>query len=161
MKQSKKQSDPVQKSDDDQRAKVYFRLTRDEDGWPPVEIESLWAKKIANDRFQLDNIPFYVRGVANGDLVRVKYLQGQAWFENVAKHSRHFTVRVLISSLKNVSKVREIFRGLGCQTEQDRIKVLIAIDVPPNVSYADVKSVLERGEAKGDWEYEEGLAPLA
>ena len=160
MKRRMSPKNSTQEADNDPRTKVYFRLQRDADGWPPVEIESMWGEQIARNKFRLDNIPFYVRGVANGDCVRVEYLQGQPWFQEVLKRSGHFTVRVLISSEANVSKVRSLFRDLGCKTEQDRIKILIAIDVPPNVAYSKVKSILEGGEKRGDWEYEEGLAPL-
>jgi hypothetical protein len=42
--------------------KVFFRLQKDADGYPPFEIESLWARPVGPDRYELDNIPFFATG---------------------------------------------------------------------------------------------------
>ena len=42
--------------------KIVFSLVPDEDGYPPVASESLWAVNVADDEYRLDNIPFHVTG---------------------------------------------------------------------------------------------------
>ncbi|MFC9157849.1 DUF4265 domain-containing protein [Streptomyces bauhiniae] len=51
--------------------KVHFRLEVDEDGWPPASVESLWAVDLGDGTVRLDNTPWFVRGVASGDIIRV------------------------------------------------------------------------------------------
>jgi hypothetical protein len=55
-----------------QSVKVIFELPQDEDGWPPAGSEGLWAVPVTPDVVRLDNTPFFVRGVATGDLIRVR-----------------------------------------------------------------------------------------
>jgi Domain of unknown function (DUF4265) len=52
--------------------KVIFELPQDDDGWPPAGSEGLWAVPVTSDVARLDNTPFFVRGVATGDLIRVR-----------------------------------------------------------------------------------------
>lgn len=51
--------------------KVHFRMDIDEDGWPPASVESLWAVDLGNGTVRLDNTPWFVRGVASGDIIKV------------------------------------------------------------------------------------------
>ncbi|MEU1617315.1 DUF4265 domain-containing protein [Streptomyces sp. NPDC005722] len=51
-----------------EHVKVHFRLEV-EDDWPPAGVESLWAVDRGDGRVELANTPFFVRGVANGDVV--------------------------------------------------------------------------------------------
>ena len=39
------------------QAKLLFRLEKDEDGYPPEDVESLWGL-LRSDGIELDNIPF-------------------------------------------------------------------------------------------------------
>ncbi|MEU1503299.1 DUF4265 domain-containing protein [Streptomyces sp. NPDC005732] len=56
----------------DDHVKVHFRMEIDEDGWPPASVESLWAVDLGDGRVRLDNTPWFVRGVASGDVIRVQ-----------------------------------------------------------------------------------------
>ncbi len=40
-----------------EHVKVLFRLEKDEDGYPPEEVESLWGI-LRSEGIELDNIPF-------------------------------------------------------------------------------------------------------
>ncbi|WP_071891296.1 DUF4265 domain-containing protein [Streptomyces venezuelae] len=48
--------------------KVHFRLETDGD-WPPASVESLWAFDRGDGTVRLDNTPWFVRGVACGDVL--------------------------------------------------------------------------------------------
>jgi hypothetical protein len=56
----------------DDRVKIHFRLEVDEDGWPPASVESLWAVDLGDGTIRLDNVPWFVRGVASDDIIRVE-----------------------------------------------------------------------------------------
>ncbi|WP_436524065.1 DUF4265 domain-containing protein [Actinoplanes sp. HUAS TT8] len=51
--------------------RVLFSLDVDEDEWPPASAETMWAKVLSPDRVEIDNVPFFVRGLSSGDEVRV------------------------------------------------------------------------------------------
>ncbi|MFI6919799.1 DUF4265 domain-containing protein [Nonomuraea spiralis] len=55
----------------DDHVKVHFRMDIDEDGWPPASVEGLWAIDLGDGTARLDNTPWFVRGVASGDVIRV------------------------------------------------------------------------------------------
>jgi hypothetical protein len=46
-----------------------FRLIRDADDCPSADWEHLWAIPRGGDLFELDNVPFFAKEVAAGDLV--------------------------------------------------------------------------------------------
>ena len=48
--------------------KIEFRLEV-EDGFPPISVESLNARPIEDDRFEILNTPFFAESVAYGDVV--------------------------------------------------------------------------------------------
>ena len=43
---------------------VWFRLDQDEDGYPPVQTESVWAIPFGEGTYILDNVPFFAEGVS-------------------------------------------------------------------------------------------------
>src|SRR4051794_39990545 len=97
----------------DEHGKVFFSLEQDEDGYPPVTVESVWAIK-HEDGYELDNIPFYARSVACGDLVAVRRDEdGGLWFTNLIKPSGHSTIRILFAREEDVTSVRERLRDMG------------------------------------------------
>lgn len=81
----------------DQFVKVVFELPRDKDGWPPAASEGLWAIPVSPDVVRLDNTPFFVRGVAAGDLIRVhREADGQLRAAARLQWSGHCTIRIIV-----------------------------------------------------------------
>ncbi|WP_353940170.1 DUF4265 domain-containing protein [Streptomyces sp. HUAS MG91] len=56
----------------DDHVKIHFRMDVGEDGWPPASVESLWAVDLGDGTVRLDNTPWFVRGVASDDIIRVE-----------------------------------------------------------------------------------------
>ena len=52
--------------------KVRFVLDREDDDWPPLATEGVWARPVGEGEFELDNVPWFARGVAFGDRVRAE-----------------------------------------------------------------------------------------
>lgn len=131
--------------------KVLFYIERD-DG--TCEVESVWAVP-QPEGFRLDNIPFFARSVALGDVVSAtREADGTLRFAGLVTESGHSTLRVLINDPEDVQRVRDELRAMGCDSERWRTS-LIAVDVPPGIEYAEVRAYLERGERSGEFEYEE------
>ncbi len=80
----------------DRFVKVVFELPRDDDGWPPVACEGLWAVPVTADTVWLHNSPWFVRGVANDDLIRVRRAEDrQLWADERLEWSGYCTIRII------------------------------------------------------------------
>lgn len=131
--------------------KIVFEVLQ-EDG--TLEVESVWATKEARG-FRLDNIPFIARGVALNDLVSARLDSGGAYlFDALIQPSGHSTVRVVFFDEGRAPFVRGELIAEGCSTELD-VAQLLAVDVPPTVSFERIQSILDRYAHVGVLDYEE------
>lgn len=136
----------------DTHVKVNFRVEIDEDS---VETESLWALPVSGG-YKIDNIPFWARGIACDDVVAATPDDdGILQFAGLIKPSGHSTVRIIFESEADVPVIRESLRRLGCESELDSPRFL-AVDIPPEVPYAEIRAYLDEQESAGILEYEEG-----
>ncbi len=138
-----------------EHVKILFDLEQDEDGYPPASAETLWAVPVGEGLFKIDNIPFFVLGIAVGDVVSAVPEEGVFRFKDVVQTSGHGTLRVVVHDPSDVPAVHALFKQMGCSTEQSHLPRLIAIDVPPSVSWDELKRVLDSGREQERWGYEE------
>jgi hypothetical protein len=139
--------------------KMLIHLEQDEDGYPPIAEESLWVLPLGEGLFQVDNTPFFAWDLALRDVVAADPEEGVCRFRRVVHRSGHATLRLIISDLAEVNAVVEQFTQLGCLSERSHIPGLVALDVPPTTSWAEVKRLLTEGEAQERWGYEEACLP--
>lgn len=145
----------------DRFVKVVFELPRDDDGWPPAASEGLWAVTVTSDTVRLHNTPWFVRGVANGDLIRVRRSEdGQLWADERLEWSGRCAIRIIPFKAGPLGgsrrRVLDAFAPLGVTGEGIEQYGMVALDVPPDVDLAAVKRLLEDGTRDGWWDYEEG-----
>lgn len=132
--------------------KILFEV-ENEDG--TTDIEGVWAVPDGTG-YRLDNIPFYAREVAVHDVVgATPDPDGALRFEGLQRASGHSTIRLWFEKEDGVQAARDHLRGLGCPSELD-LSRLVAVDVPPTVSYATIRAYLDGQQASGVFEYEEG-----
>lgn len=143
------------------RVKVVVKLDKDEDDYPPADYEGLWAHPLGENLFQIDNIPFFARGIAWGDIVSASRVEQEFRFLEVVKPSGHSTLRLIIYDEKDTPSVQAQFEQHGCSIERSHIPGLIAVDIPPTVSMATLRPFLDEGEAQGRWGYEEACLASA
>jgi hypothetical protein len=141
--------------------KVQFDLPRDGDGWPPVEVESLWAETVRDDVVRLTSVPWFVRGVASGDLVRVQADEyGVLWATEHLEGSGNCTIRVVPFPSGPLhgsrQRVLDAFEPFGVTGEGFPQYGLVALEVPPDADLVGVQRVLRAGARDGWWDYEEG-----
>lgn len=147
----------------DDESKRYVRiivpLDQDEDGYPPVGSERLWAVHVGEGRYQMDNIPFFARDLALGDVVSAVPEEGAEEgilrYQQVREPSCHSTFRVFVHDESEVPEVCRLLEQLGCGTEKSHLPRLVAVDIPPSVPLAVVREALASGVSQGRWEYEE------
>jgi hypothetical protein len=145
----------------DDYVRVRFRLPRDDDGWPPVASEGIWAVRLGADLVRLDNIPWFARNVASGDTFRTSTdSDGVLWAADKVEWSGSCTIRVIPfpegSLAGSLPAVLDAFAGLGVDGEGVEQFGIVALNVPPEADLGAVQRLLRQGVADDWWEFEEG-----
>jgi hypothetical protein len=136
--------------------KVIFRLERDEDGYPPVDLEGVWATRLGEDEYEVDNIPFFAK-VALGDVVRTVIRDGEPHFESILKYSGNSLIRVVYYDGTDPTDVRRELERLGAETELNATHRLIAVNVPRGGDVAEIQKFLGIAEQQERLGYEEPI----
>jgi hypothetical protein len=134
--------------------KVIVLLEQDNADYPPVDYEELWTTPLGEGLFRVENIPFFARGIARGDIVSAGVEDEDLIFQEVAEQSGHSTIRLIVYNEHAVPAIVERFLNQGCDAETTFTK-LVALDVPPEVSMETIKEKLDLGYTQGQWDYEE------
>jgi len=142
---------------------VKIRFNLNPTDWHGYASETLWAKALGSVAetyaFELENSPFYCKGVSYLDVVRAIDRDGGLEFAGVVTHSGHSTYRLLFD--REDDAFRQWWKKLqdiGCTFEGGdfRGKKLYSVDVPPTTDIKLAYSILEQGEAAKVWMFEEG-----
>jgi hypothetical protein len=136
--------------------KVIFELPEGS----PYGAESLWAEKVAEGKYRLDNSPFYVYGYSHRDVVTAVEADEALVVQGPCLRSGHSTYRVFLALGLSIDSPEAAgywrrLKDLGCSYE-GASKRLFAVDVPPLANIVAVYRILEDGEKAGIWEFEEG-----
>jgi hypothetical protein len=153
----------MEMNDSNELLKIGFKLEKDEDDYPPADWEWMWASRVGDSTFKIDNIPFFAKGVSCDDIVTAEQINRELVFKELYEASGHSTVRVVVYREdrndeelgKVVSDIRQSLQALGCATELSHIPNLVAVDIPPSVKYESVARFLSEKENDGFLEYEE------
>ncbi len=113
---------------------------------------------------RLDNIPWFVRGIACGDVVATEPdEEGMRWAGEVVRRSDNCTIRLIVlrddGSEAARQSVLNAFHELGVCGEGIEPFRMVALDVPPTADLAKVQRLLKHGVAKEWWHMEEGCIP--
>lgn len=125
-------------------SKVLFRVP-DEDG--TANVETLWATNLGEDKYRIDNSPFYTCGVSWLDVVFAPFDKNEGFptFQKVVSKSGHRTLRVVFDPpVEKGNPSDELLQGLvsrGCTYEGANPKY-IPIDVPPGVDLGPIRNLL-------------------
>jgi hypothetical protein len=132
-------------------SKILLTFKDDEGNY---QIESVWATK-QGEYYRIDNIPFSAPNIALHDVVSVEEDDGALYFDELIEASKHSTIQMIIFDESKVSQIGKVLEDLKCSWEGSHLKNLIAVDVPPDVSYKVVKEYLDKGEKESRWSYKE------
>lgn len=122
-------------------AKVLFRVAEDDGS---ANVETLWATPLGDDRYQLDNSPFYAYAVSWKDVIYAPRDPDEQLptFERVISKSGHKTIRIVFESPaiegSESLDLLQLLVSLGCSYEGAN-KRYICIDVPPEVDLETVR----------------------
>ena len=144
-----------------QPVEIWFKIQKDAEGNPKTQDwEDLWSLPLEGGVFQVLSTPFYVTGVASGDIVSaVRNDEGWYRFEAVVSRSGNSNFRIFLHDgvALNRDLIVQVLQELGCHVEctHDR---LIALDVPADRE-AEVWDYLQAGVARDDWGLQVGFSP--
>ena len=120
--------------------------------------ESLWARPLGDDLYQLDNVPFYAYGLNYGDVVRATEDAPNLKPEirEVARPSGHQTIRVFFETgvaegtmMALLATLKPLAVSFERATER-----FFALDLEPHVDLMTIRGVLDDWERKGAASYE-------
>lgn len=146
--------------------KVRFALCPDD--WHGRSDEGLWAEPLGEQpesTFRLQNSPFFATGVSFLDVVRGIPRQDGLGFDfgGVIDRSGHSTYMLLVRpGSTEFDENWDKFQKLGCSFESATIRLsigmrtLYAVDVPASVDVYEVYPLLQEGERRDVWTFQEG-----
>lgn len=146
----------------DSYRRMAFNLPLEDDDpehpWPPYAVETMWVEVLGEDRYRVDNIPFFVKPLAVNDIV-----QGQrsgsnsavVWFSDRLEWSGHSTVRVIFFS--DEDQILDALVEMGCSYE--RLRQIVAVDIPAGADVERVHAFLSGKQDSGDLDLEEACLP--
>ena len=142
----------MKNSEEKPDSKIEFRTESEGE----VYVETLWATKLSDNTYKLDNSPFYAYNVSWEDIIEAasEGVDSFPVFKRVIKKSGNKTVRIIFDSplaeRNPLDKRMEKLTKLGCTFEGANPKY-IALNIPPNVELNKVKKILI--ESKVEWEH--------
>lgn len=137
--------------------KVFFHIEQDEDGFPGVGSESVWAVRSSQDGLcTIDNIPFFATDANLGDVVEVVERDGVLWFSKVVEKVPCSLLRVVFFSVEEHERVNLRLTSFGCQTEYWSERKLLSVSVP-NERISAVEEFLDSEVNLGSLDYEEPI----
>lgn len=120
----------------------------------------MWVKKVGHGLYQLQNTPFFAKGLAYLDVVSARAEDGRLMLGGVKDASRRSTYRIHVKAATPPLSGQPLFDqliALGCTHESyvETLWTLFAWDVPASAVDAAYK-ILDAGEKQGIWTFEEG-----
>jgi hypothetical protein len=144
--------------------KIGFEIEDSSIGSSIASTETVWAKKVSDNQYEIRNIPFDAYGVSWGDIVSVKSApDGLLMYDKILEHRGHSTFRFKVfedkGSVYTTALIKKI-NNLGCGTETSGvIDNFAAIDVPPEVRPETVGDLLAEEARQEKLDFEEASIP--
>ncbi len=136
--------------------KVLFRIVRDADDYPPVDIEGVWATETDSPtELVIANIPFFTRDATLGDTVKVRVKSEKLYFERAIRRSTSSLIRVIPYDATKIAEIRAELKRLGCSSEWGMR--IIAVNIPGEASIERVQEYLHDLEKQDVATYEEPI----
>lgn len=140
-------------TENERESKVLFKVIN-EDG--SVDAETLWATNLGNDKYKLDNSPFYAYSVSWEDIIYAPYDDDEQFptFERVVEKSGNRTIRIIFDPpVEDGNKSDRLLQGLvelGCSYEGAN-RSLMAINIPQSADLESIRSYLI--DCDVEWEH--------
>ena len=142
--------------------KIRFTLEKDEDGYPPFTSERLWARKLGEDLYEIDNIPFFVRDLSLGDRVSAEAAEAGVFvFRGMGERSSNSTIRVFVIREEVRTALFGEIEKSGAEYELGAVPDMVAINIPVNSDVAGLLRYLDEASREKALDYEEAAPRYA
>jgi hypothetical protein len=144
----------------DYLVEIWFRIEKDDSGYPKTkEWEQLLARPLSErvDYFQIASIPFYLKNISLGDIVRTK-MEGKIFeFDAVLDRSGHNTYRLLLKTTNpddpDFTTNELLEKGLSVEQQHGDF---FAVDVPPSIDQQAIDAYSVAESESGRWDMQDG-----
>lgn len=134
-------------------SKILFRLERNNDGFPPISVESLNADALGDGLFRIKNTPYFTKNVSYDDIVRASEYAApdQFQFELVTEPSDFTSISIIILDESMDTILMDTFRGHDCVIEYGEFGAyrVVAVAIPGEADYDFLRNELQSFENKG------------
>ena len=140
---------------DPEPERMLFAYTDSDSG---DSVERMWVRALGRSEYVLDNIPFYVRGLAVDDVVLGTIEDDVLIYRSLARQSGHSTFRVIVLLAEQKEPVCAALHGFGCEVErfsQSNQSTLLAVVIPQTVNCLPLSEYLYYKHMSCVIEYEE------
>ena len=121
---------------------------------PDGEVETPWAAPLGENRYRLDNLPFFAYSVSWRDVIETERRDGANEFVRVIEKSGNRTVRVILDEPADESeamqRVLDSLTEIGCGLERMTQRYIV-VNVPPDVDLEKVQEYLNASDQQ--WEH--------
>lgn len=138
---------------DSKQRKVVLRL--DPDAWHGSATETIWTEWLGENRYLVENSPFYAFGVSYQDVIKALPQGDELVYDSVLVRGGHSTYRIIKMASGDFSTYWGPLQALGC-TYEEGPNGLLSVDLPPSTNIRTAYEKLQDGERAGAWEFEEG-----
>jgi hypothetical protein len=134
----------------DNNVKILFRFHSDV--LDKEIVETMFATTVDRTKgfYKLDNIPFYVPLVASDDIVYAEFDEQEEMLTycKTIEYSGNSIIQIIrIDKSKNLNKIRNIFKELGCVSEKFNDEYF-SMEIPSTVGYKNIKKKLDELETQ-------------
>jgi Domain of unknown function (DUF4265) len=151
----------------DYSVEIWFPISKNQRGYPKSKNwEQLLARPVIqrDDYFRIESIPFFLKDVSRGDIVKAMVVRNREidenevfLFERVVDRGGHNTYRLLLRKKHRRDPgftVGELLkRGLAIEEQGGDF---LAVDVPPSVDQKATDEYFLRECEAGRWEMQDG-----
>jgi hypothetical protein len=129
-----------------------------EDNLARAVTESMWGEPEGHNVYRIKNVPFLAKGFSRDDLVKAELRNGVLTYQCPLQHSGHSTYQVYVKVERTDPLIKSLIERLAemqCVVEfaSDRF---FSVDVLPKADIYAVYAELERAEAAGLIDFQEG-----
>jgi hypothetical protein len=117
-----------------------------QDGWPPFEVEHLWAEQ-TDAGYVVKSVPFFVKDMALDDTISAsigEYNYVKDW--HLLEKSGNSTLWIIKNSETDILDKLE---GAGCHVEGGAMPELYSVNVPKALDFGVIEALISPNTANG------------
>jgi hypothetical protein len=121
-----------------------------------IKEESVSAVRVG-ENYRLKSIPLFASNLAVDDLISVEYDEGKLYFLDLIQPSGHSTVQIVFFDENKYSSVTTVLEKNGCRCARVNATNYLSVDIPDDISYGNIRSVLDFYADSGILDFKEAF----